>query len=158
MLGKKAIKRNRESFRPDRLPPRLQPTTLWDFPSRNYGGVRRGSDAFAGATPGQILWNLLQRYSVPGDLVVDPMAGSGTTLDVARESGRRVLGYDIAPIRPDIFRADARKLPLEDGKAGFIFVDPPYSTHIVYSGDPNCIGKLDAAGREYYEAMDKMIG
>ena len=158
MLEKKRVHKNRGFSRPDKLPPRLQPTTLWDFPSRNYGGVRRGDDAFAGATPGQVIWNLLQRYSVPGDLVVDPMAGSGTTLDVARELGRRALGYDIAPARPDIFRADARKLPLEDGKAGFIFVDPPYSTHVDYSDHPDCIGKLDAAGQGYYEAMGNAIG
>lgn len=144
--------------RPDSQPPRLQVTTLWDFPSQNYGGQRQGDTAYAGATPSYIVWNLLERYTKAGDLVVDPMAGSGTTLDVARELGRRALGYDVNPTRPDIFRVDARKLPLEDGKAAFVFVDPPYSTHIKYSDDPRCIGRLDAAGGEYYAAMEKVIG
>ncbi|MDR1519488.1 MAG: site-specific DNA-methyltransferase [Planctomycetota bacterium] len=144
--------------RPDSLPPRLEASTLWDFPSQNYGGGKQGDKAYAGATPAQIVWNLLQRYTRPGDLVVDPMAGGGTTLDVARELGRRALGYDLVSRRPDVFRADARKLPLEDGKAGFVFVDPPYSTHIDYSGDPACIGKLDAAGSGYYAALDLAIG
>lgn len=145
-------------LRPDALPPRLEATTLWDFPSQNYGGGKQGDRAYVGATPSHIIWNLLQRYTEPGDLVIDPMAGSGTTLDVARELGRRALGYDISPTRPDIFRVDSRKLPLEDGKAAFVFVDPPYSTHVDYSDDPRCIGKLDAAGTEYYAAMDLVIG
>ncbi len=144
--------------RPDSLQPRIEPTTLWDFPAQNYGGRRQGDTAYTGATPSHILWNLLQRYTEPDELVVDPMAGSGTTLDVARELGRRALGYDVNPTREDIFHVDSRKLPLESGKAAFVFVDPPYSTHVAYSDDPRCIGKLDAAEPEYYEAMDRVIG
>lgn len=139
--------------RPDRAPPRLEATTLWDFPAQNYGGARQGDTAYAGATPSHVIWNLVSRYTKSGELVVDPMAGSGTTLDVARDLGRKALGYDLSPSRPDIFRADARKLPLEDGKAALAFVDPPYSTHLEYSDDPRCIGKLDASGPEYYQAM-----
>lgn len=145
-------------IRPDDREPRLEVTTLWDFPSQNYGGTRQGDRGYVGATPSYIIWNLLRRYTEPGDLVLDPMAGSGTTLDVARELGRRGLGYDVNPTREDIFRVDARKLPLEDGKADFIFIDPPYSTHVEYSDDPRCIGKLDAGGGEYYEAMGLVIG
>ncbi len=144
-------------IRPASLQPRLEVTTLWDFPAQNYGGKKQGATAYVGATPSYIVWNLLQRYTVEGDLVVDPMAGSGTTLDVARELGRRALGYDVNPARPDIFRVDSRKLPLEDEKASFVFIDPPYSTHVDYSDDPRCIGKLDAAGPEYYEAMGQVI-
>ncbi|MBW7865321.1 MAG: DNA methylase [Candidatus Hydrogenedentes bacterium] len=137
--------------------PELMTTTLWDFPSQQYGDESQGDKNYRGATPAYILWNLLQRYTKPKDLVVDPMAGSGTTLDVARELGRRALGYDLQPTRPDIFHCDARKLPLEDGKASFVFVDPPYSTHLEYSNDPRCIGKLHAGGPDYYIAMERVI-
>ena len=135
----------------------VQTTTLWDFPSQHYGDAIQGDQAYVGATPSYVIWNLLQRYTKDGDLVVDPMCGSGTTLDVARDLKRRALGYDIAPHREDIFRADARKLPLETAKADFVFVDPPYSTHVDYSDDPNCIGKLDALERQYFEAMEGVI-
>ncbi len=133
---------------------KLQTTTLWEYPSQHYGPGVHGDKNYVGATPSWIIWNLLQRYTRPNDLVVDPMAGSGTTLDVARELGRRALGYDLQPTRPDIFRVDARKLPLENEKADFVFVDPPYSTHVDYSDDPRCIGKLDAADADYLAAMD----
>jgi len=141
-----------------RPPLRIQPTTLWDYPSQDYGPEQQGVAGYKGATPSYIIWNLLQRYTKPKDLVVDPCAGSGTTLDVARDLDRRALGYDVNPTRKDIFRVDARKLPLEDAKADFVFIDPPYSTHIDYSDDPRCIGKLDAADDEYYQAMDLVIG
>lgn len=166
--------------RPGERPPlRIFTTTLWEYPSQHYdayvdddGKVIRsklamqGDSAYVGATPSWVIWQLLARYTRPNDLIVDPMCGSGTTIDVARDFGRRGMGYDLAPSRPDIFRADARKLPLEAGVADFAFVDPPYSTHIDYSDDPACIGKLDAGGGgsdggprggAYYEAMEQVI-
>jgi len=121
----------------------------------------QGDRAYVGATPSWVIWQLLSRYTKTKDLCVDPMAGSGTSLDVARDLGRRALGYDLRPTRKDIFRADARRLPLEDAIADFAFVDPPYSTHVDYSDDPGCIGKLDAGGadrgRAYYDAMGLVI-
>src|SRR5882724_6215149 len=145
---------------PFKKPPlRVQPTTLWDYPSQHYGQGIQGDPKYKGATPSYIVWNLLQRYTKPGGLVIDPCAGSGTTLDVARDLGRRALGYDVHPTRKDIFRVHARKLPPDlSGKADFVFIDPPYSTHLEYGPDPRDIGKLDAKGGKYYEAMDAVIG
>jgi adenine-specific DNA-methyltransferase len=140
-----------------RPPLRIQPTTLWDYRSQDYGEGQQGRAGYKGATPSYIIWNLLQRYTKPKDLVVDPCAGSGTTLDVARDLERRALGYDLAPTRKDIFRVDARKLPLQNEKADFVFIDPPYSNHLDYSEDPRCIGKLDAADPKYYAAMDQVF-
>jgi len=142
-----------------RPPLRPQVTTLWDYPSQDYGPGRQGVAGYKGATPSYIIWNLIQRYTKPKDLVVDPMAGSGTTLDVARDTSRRALGYDVHPTRKDIFRVDARKLPPElTGKVDLVFVDPPYSTHLDYGPDPRDIGKLDAADGSYYAAMRQVIG
>jgi DNA modification methylase len=121
----------------------------------------QGDKAYVGATPSWVIWQLLQRYTREGDTVLDPMCGSGTTLDVCEDTGRRAVGFDLAPSRPDIKQADARKLPLPDAAADFVFIDPPYSTHVTYSDDPRCIGKLDAAGEDegeaYYRAMEQVI-
>lgn len=150
------MQRRRPPFK--KPPLNIQPTTLWDYPSQHYGQTVQGDPNYRGATPSYIIWNLLKRYTREGELVVDPCAGSGTTLDVARDLNRKSLGYDIAPARPDIFNADARKLPPDlTGKADFVFIDPPYSTHVDYSDDPRCIGKLDAGDDAYYEAMSQVI-
>ncbi|WP_432799795.1 DNA methyltransferase [Poriferisphaera sp. WC338] len=143
---------------PFKKPPlRIQPTTLWDYPSQHYGDDVQGDPNYRGATPSYVIWNLLQRYTEEGDLVIDPCCGSGTTLDVARDLKRKALGYDVNPTRDDIFRVDARDLPVEDRKVDFVFIDPPYSTHLEYSDDPRCIGKLSAANGDYYDAMEKVI-
>jgi DNA modification methylase len=140
-----------------RTSPKLQTTTLWYHPSAQYGDRPMGTPGYPGATPAWVVWNVLQRYTRENDLVLDPFCGGGTTLDVARSLGRRGLGYDLQPQRPDIFRADARKLPLESGKADFVFMDPPYSTHIEYSKEAECIGELDAFGAEYFDAMEQVF-
>lgn len=162
--------------RPGKRPPlRVFTTTLWEYPSQHYDSVKsgravgetprtmQGDKEYAGATPSWVIWQLLTRYTRENDLVLDPMCGSGTMLDVCADLGRRGAGFDLAPSREDIQQADARKLPLGDASVDFVFVDPPYSTHIDYSDDPRCIGKLDAApdgedgGRAYYQSMKQVI-
>src|SRR5439155_12115531 len=99
-------------------------------------------------------------YTAEREMVVDCFAGSGTTLDVARDLNRKALGYDVHPTRKDIFRVDARKLPPElTGKVDFVFIDPPYGTHLDYGPDPRDIGKLDVADgtRAYNDAMEQVI-
>lgn len=140
-----------------RPPLKLQTTTLWYHPSQQYSDTPMGIPGYAGATPAYVIWNVLSRYTRAGDLVVDPFCGGGTTIDVARSLERRALGYDLQPQRPDIFRADARSLPIEDGKVDFVFMDPPYSTHLEYSAADECIGGLDAFEPGYFEAMEQVF-
>lgn len=142
----------------------LMTTTLWEYPSQHYaipGSTMQGDQAYVGATPSWVIWQLLQRYTQPGQSVLDPMCGSGTTLDVCKDMGRSGIGFDLAPRRADIRQGDARKLDLPSNSVDFVFVDPPYSTHVDYSEDRRCIGKLDALGEDaglaYYEAMAIVI-
>jgi DNA modification methylase len=137
---------------------RLQTTTLWYYPSQQYSDEPMGDPRYPGRTPAYVIWNLLERYTREGDLVVDPFCGGGTTLDVARSLGRRARGFDVAPHRDDIERADARALPLAAGEADFFFLDPPYSTHLEYSKRGECIGELDAFEPRYFEAMERVFG
>jgi len=139
--------------------PRLQSTTLWDFPRQSYGSSPKGNNKYAGVTPAELIWNLVWRYTEPGDLVVDPMCGSGTTLDVCTEEGRRAFCYDIAPPpnRKDIIKNDARKIPLPDNHVDLVFIDSPYGDNIRYNEDPNCIGKISSETAEFYDELEKVI-
>jgi len=143
--------------RPNKPALRVQPTTLWEYPSQHYGTAVQGDARYIGATPSYVIWNLVERYTKPGDLILDPFCGSGTTLDVAKDTGRRGRGFDLVPYRPDIERADARKLPVDSGSVDLVFMDPPYGDHIDYSDDPACIGKLSAFDPKYYQAMHRAI-
>lgn len=145
--------RNQNSYRKDLI---LESTTHWDFPTQNYGDKPHGDNKFRGVTPAFVIWNLLNRYTKQGDLVVDPMCGSGTTIDVAKELGRKVIGYDITPYRKDIIENDARKIPLKDNSVDFIFIDSPYSDNIKYSDSPKCIGKVPCTDENFFEELNKV--
>jgi len=135
---------------------KIESTTLWDFPTQNYGNQPHGNNKFNGVTPALVIWNLLQRYTKEGDLVIDPMSGSGTTIDVANELKRKVIGYDINPTRPDIIKNDARKIPLQDNTVDFVFIDSPYSDNIKYSSELACIGKISCEKKEFYDELEKV--
>lgn len=136
--------------------PTTESTTLWDFPTQSYGASKKGDSGFQGVTPAFIIYNMLQRYTEPGDLVLDPMAGSGTTIDVCHEEDRRALGFDINPTRDDITRNDARTMPLDDNSIDMVFIDSPYGDNVDYSDDPENIGKLSAEGEEFYAALSEV--
>jgi hypothetical protein len=132
---------------PRKPPLSPQVTTLWDYPSQHYGEGEQGSASFRGATPSYVIWNVVTRFSKEGETVLDPFAGSGTTLDVCKDTHRIGIGFDVAPARADIQNADARSIPLKQKSVDLIFFDPPYADNLDYSDDPRCLGKLKADGR-----------
>jgi DNA modification methylase len=52
---------------------------------------------------------VIERMTLPGDLVVDPVCGSGTTLLAARRLGRRYFGVAIDPARARVAAARLRQ-------------------------------------------------
>jgi len=87
-----------------------------------------GADGYPGRIPGQIVGNFLYHYTDEFDLVVDPMAGGGTTVDVCKRFNRRYAAFDINPLEDKgIRKNDATEgIPINDGKADADFFDPPY--------------------------------
>jgi len=101
---------------------------------------------YPGRIPGQIAANVIHYYTEPGDLVVDPMAGGGTTLDAATLLERRCLAYDLFPTRSDIQYNDVLLgLPDSANRAKLIFLDPPYGSIAkgFYDNHPNCLSRMD---------------
>jgi len=106
----------------DQFTPQLY--NVWNFSSCD---PRFGDEHFEGRIPGQIVQNVLYYFTCEGDLVVDPMAGSGTTLDVCKTMNRKSLCYDVVPIRSEIKEHDIRQgYPLEAQDCTLVFLDPPY--------------------------------
>lgn len=136
--------------------PPLFSTTLWDYPKQSYGDTPKGDNKYPGVTPSFIIYNLIHRYTKPGDVVLDPMAGSGTTIDVCREEKRKVIAFDIVPTRKDIFQADARHLPLKDESINMVFIDSPYGDNIRYNDHPDNIGHIPASDERFYKELDKV--
>jgi len=137
--------------------PLIESTTFWDFPKQSYGLTPKGNNKYPGVTPALIIYNMIWRYTEPGDTVLDPMAGSGTTYDVCLAEGRIPICYDIAPTRPEIIQNDARKLPLDDNSVDMIFIDSPYGDNIRYNEHPDCIGKISAEDENFYEELEKVM-
>ena len=104
---------------------------VWYYSERDprLGQVAKGN------IPGQIVLNLLCYYTKPGDLVIDPMAGGGSTIDACLVMGRRWLAYDINPQREDIDKWDITSgIPENVKNADFVFLDPPYHDMVFETG------------------------
>ncbi len=113
--------RRRDRFSADFRP---TPYDVWSFRHDRAFGIPH-----PGSIPPALVAHTLHYYTSPGALVVDPMAGGGTTLDVCESMGRRCLAYDLHPARPEIRTHDIRRgLPPEADGCDLIFCDPPYHT------------------------------
>ena len=138
----------------------IQTTTVWSFPNR--GKWLTHSAKYRGNWAPQIPNNLILRYSKEGDVVLDPMVGSGTTMIEAKALGRRGTAFDIHPevvklakegckfeldkelFEPEIKQGDARKIDsIADESVDLIATHPPYLNIIKY-GEKDVDGDLSA--------------
>ena len=148
-----------------RAHPDVLTDSLWLFDRRdNTGGHAAGLD-YHGAFVPQVPRQLMRRFTKPGSWVLDPFAGSGTTLIEARRLGRHSVGVELLPevaeaatvaiasepnvneVVAEVCDADAR-MPFAVRTAlrhaGGRFVDlvilhPPYHDIIKFSDDPACL-------------------
>ncbi len=90
-----------------------------DFIDHNTLYATHGLHAFAAKCPPQLAKYGIENYSLIGDTVLDPMAGSGTTLIEARLLGRNAVGFDIDPLSCLISRVKARTIDDEHIKEAY---------------------------------------
>lgn len=137
--------------------------SLWLFPKRGEGGDSK----FHGAFVPQIAEYLMLRYTQPGDWVLDPFAGSGTTIDVGKRLGRNVFATDLVPVREDILQADTRDLYLWNNsgypeldfismkdpfKFELTILHPPYADIIQFTDHPDDLSNCSDLSK-YLEDM-----
>jgi DNA modification methylase len=67
----------------------------WYFP-RVCGTFKERAGWHGCQMPEQLLGRIIRACSNPGELVLDPFAGSGTTLAVAKKLERRYLGFELS--------------------------------------------------------------
>lgn len=60
-------------------------------------GERPGLLRYDNALPLRLVRRLIDAFSNPGELIVDPMVGSGTTMIACHQAHRRFVGCDLNP-------------------------------------------------------------
>jgi len=128
---------------------KLERTTLWSFPER--GNWATHNSQYRGNFAPQIPRNIIEMYSEPGELVLDPMVGSGTTMIECKLLHRNGIGIDVnqnavnltrealdfvydTQSNQNVYLGDVRELSiLEDNSIDLICTHPPYLNLVTYS-------------------------
>lgn len=90
--------------------------------------------------------SVIEDATAPGDVVLDPFAGYGTTLAVAERMGRKAVGVELLAEHVELVRArtsalvvqgDARRLTdLVSGPVDLVLTSPPYMTAVHHPENP----------------------
>jgi modification methylase len=139
---------------PAPLPLSVWPTAQRPAATQRAGRYVPGSIAHPAKMLPAIARQAISAYSQPGDLVLDPMCGIGTTLVEAIDLGRDAIGVDLEPRWAELARAnitharrhgatgtatvvtgDARQLPRLlnphlAGRVALVLTSPPYGRSI----------------------------
>lgn len=142
-----------DAYQPKKFTP--EEWTVWSFPDRGDWASHAGN--YRGNWSPFIPRNLILKFTKPGELVCDPMMGSGTTLVECKLTQRDGIGVDINPnsvmvamnrldfhyqpldedfVTPKIrlFVGDARHLnEIPDESVDLVSTHPPYAGIISYS-------------------------
>ena len=153
----------------------LENSTVWSFPERGTWATHDGK--YRGNWSPYIPRNLVTKYTNPGEIVLDQMAGSGTTLVECKLLGRNAIGVDVhrgavmierdrldfdvpkaaSQVNISTFVGDARNLNLiEPESIDLIATHPPYAGIISYGGDgvPEDLSHLGF--EDYFNAMEQV--
>ena len=111
---------------------------------------------------------MIERFTHPGECVLDPFAGYGTTLSAAAELGRECVGVELLPQRVEYMRAtarphvcvychDARRLcELALPRIDFVLTSPPYMARNDHPEYP--FAGYAVTGEDYARYMEDIAG
>ena len=91
------------------------PTDVWSIPKVTSGAGRSSSERtpHPAQSPEAVIDRIVKASSDPGDIVLDPFVGSGTTAVVARRLGRVAVGFET---RDDYLDIAARRIERSLGR------------------------------------------
>ncbi len=85
-----------------------------DFHGKSSAYASHNFHAFPAKFPPQLPRKFIEGLTEPGDVVLDPMMGSGTTILEAFLTGRRGVGFDIDPMALRLCKVKVTLLALEE--------------------------------------------
>lgn len=112
---------------------KVERTTVWSFPKR--GNWASHTPQYRGNWAPEIVRNIIEIYSKPGDTVLDPMVGGGTTPVECLLTGRNSICVDI---NPDAIAITRDRLDLPQNIKSTL----PQTTHRTYLGDTRDLNLL----------------
>ena len=89
------------------------------------GPVAKERTGYPTQKPEALLERVIGACTLPGDLVLDPYAGSGTTLVVGHRLGRRVLAIDDSPEALDVIRQRLGAVGIEPSEERLVLGEAP---------------------------------
>jgi len=153
--------------------------SLWMIERRDSSGVHTAG--YWGNFIPQIPNQLMRRYTRRGDWVIDPFAGSGTTMIEGQRLGRNVLGVDLQPQMVEHARALVTAEPNRHGatcqvlegdstctdfrallephgvrNAQLAILHPPYHDIIHFSDDPRDLSNSPSI-EEFLRLMGRVV-
>ena len=124
-----------------------------------WNASKGDNNSHFGHFPKLFMKNLLYYHTQPFELVYDPFAGSGTTIDACTEMYRQ---YYVSDRKPDKSRPEIRQHDINDGlpdmpKPDMVFLDPPYWTLAKneYSEDESDLGNMSK--EQFFQSMNTLI-
>ena len=137
----------------------------WKPPLYDVWKVQNKSDGVShfGNSEAQWVDNLLYMYTAPFDIVADPFAGGGSTIDVCK---RRLRRYWVSDRLPIVERRDIRQWDILDGPpplhkrwgdVSLLYLDPPYwkQAEGEYSKDEQDLANMSLEG--FYAAIVQLV-
>ncbi|HMO56761.1 MAG TPA: DNA methyltransferase [Roseiflexaceae bacterium] len=157
----------------------IQTDSLWLVDRRDRSGVHT-ADYWGNFVP-QIPYQMLRRYTRPGEWVLDPFVGSGTTLIEAQRLGRHAIGIDLQESSAEQARRAISAEPNPHGTINAIYtgdsavldyaalltqhqcasvqlaiLHPPYYDIIKFSDDPRDLSNAASIER-FIEQMGQVV-
>lgn len=146
--------------------------SLWIFDKRDDTGAHDGW--YWGNFIPQIPRQLMLRYTVEGDWVLDPFCGSGTTLIECRRLGRNGIGIDINKdvvkraklavekepnphnVITEVIAGDSKTIAIRRRFFSLVIMHPPYHDIIKFSDNKNDLSRVNTIP-EFLSGLSEVV-